>query len=557
MLYKYKYTKIKIMNGKQQKFIEKSQKMHGNKYDYSKVEYVDSKTKVCIVCPIHGEFYQSPSEHVRGKGCPLCANKKRGKEKMTTEKLINKFINIHDSKYSYEKTFYKNANTKICITCPIHGDFSMLPFNHLKGQGCPKCKGKNITQEDLIEKFKKVHGDKYDYSKVCFNKIKEKVCIICPVHGEFWQTPQKHLYGQGCPKCSYEKKFLTKEEFLKKEQEVHGGKYIEQGIEYKSYKSKIKLVCPLHGEFYQNTTNHLQGCGCPKCANNNSKSEQQIVDFLANNSDFVIKTKNKTVIKPFELDIYIPKMKIAIEYNGLRWHSEQFGKDKNYHLNKTELCNKQGIRLIHIFEDEWIYKQDIVKSRLKMILGMNGKRIFARKCKIKEVSFNDSKEFLEKNHIQGSCMSKYRYGLYYNNELLSLMTFGDKRKNLGSNSENKCFELLRFCNKLDIKVIGGASKLLKHFIMNVNPKEIISYCDRRWSNGDLYEKLGFSFDHCSKPNYFYIINGKRENRFKYRKSELIKNGFDKNKSEHEIMLERNIYRIYDCGTKVYKWKREE
>ena len=221
------------------------------------------------------------------------------------------------------------------------------------------------------------------------------------------------------------------------------------------------------------------------------------------------------------------------------------------------MCENAKIQLVHIFEDEWLYKPDIVKSRLKSIFGITLNKIYARKCIIKDVSFKESKEFLDQNHIQGNCMSKYRYGLYYDNELVSLMTFGSNRKNLGSNSKKDCYELLRFCNKLNTTVIGGASKLLKHFVKTHSPKEIISYCDRRWSQGDLYEKLGFKFDHVSQPNYYYVIKGKRENRFKYRKSELVKQGFDKNKTEHEIMLERGIYRIYDCGTKAYIWKKEE
>ena len=133
------------------------------------------------------------------------------------------------------------------------------------------------------------------------------------------------------------------------------------------------------------------------------------------------------------------------------------------------------------------------------------------------------------------------------------MTFGNLRKNLGSTSKEGCYELLRFCNKLNTTVVGGASKLFKHFLKEYKPKEVISYCDRRWSEGNLYEMLGFEFSHNSKPNYFYVINGKRENRFKYRKDILVKEGFDPNKSEHEIMLERGIYRIYDCGCKVYKY----
>lgn len=280
------------------------------------------------------------------------------------------------------------------------------------------------------------------------------------------------------------------------------------------------------------------------------KGEKTLCSFLEDlNVQFI--NNERITIYPQELDIYIPEKKVAIEYDGLYWHNE-LKKDKDYHLNKTLECEKNGIRLIHIFEDEWIHKKDIVKSRLKSIFGIVNNKIYARKCTIKDVSFNESKTFLEENHIQGNCVSRYRYGLYYNNELVSLMTFGENRKKLGSKSEEEHYELLRFCNKLNTLVIGGASKLLNYFIKTHKPKEIISYCDKRWSVGNMYEKLGFKLVSISKPNYFYIINGKRENIFKYRKSELIKQGFDKNKTEHEIMLERGIYRIYDCGTILYK-----
>ena len=148
----------------------------------------------------------------------------------------------------------------------------------------------------------------------------------------------------------------------------------------------------------------------------------------------------------------------------------ELNKESKYHLNKTELCEKQGIRLIHIFEDEWLYKQNIVKSRLKSLLGLTDEKIYARKCKIKDVSFSDCKIFLEENHIQGNVNAKHRYGLYYNDELVSIMTFGSKRKNLGSKSEDESYELLRFCNKLNTTVVGGASRLMNYFIKTHNPK---------------------------------------------------------------------------------------
>ena len=192
---------------------------------------------------------------------------------------------------------------------------------------------------------------------------------------------------------------------------------------------------------------------------------------------------------------------------------------------------------------------------LKNILEDTENRIFARKCIVKDVSTKEAMQFLDKNHIQGRCKAKYHYGLFYNNELVSLMTFGHTRQQRKYNKDyNNTYELLRFCNKLNTNVIGGASKLLKHFIDDIKPNEIITYADKRWSVGNLYETLGFVHTHDSRPNYFYIFGQKRENRFRYRKGQLIKQGFDKNKTEHEIMLERGIYRIYDCGTMVYKWK---
>ena len=193
------------MADRKEKFIEKSIKKHGDKYDYSKVEYVDSLTKVCIICPQHGEFWQTPQAHVRGNGCPICANKKRGDTfRSSGEEFIKKAAIIHDNKYTYDKDTYINATTKVPILCLEHGTFWMTPMAHLLGQGCPKCSGRGLNTSEIISKFVEKHGGKYDYSKVEYKKMHEKVCIVCPKHGEFWQTPSKHLLGQGCPKCGIE-----------------------------------------------------------------------------------------------------------------------------------------------------------------------------------------------------------------------------------------------------------------------------------------------------------------------------------------------------------------
>jgi hypothetical protein len=282
--------------------------------------------------------------------------------------------------------------------------------------------------------------------------------------------------------------------------------------------------------------------------------EKNILKYIEKKQKTIIYTNCKNIITPLELDIYIPELKLAFEFNGLYWHSEIY-KENNYHLNKTEMCEKQGIQLIQIWEDDWLFKQDIVKSIILNKLNKITNKIFARKCEIKEINNNKLvREFLNQNHIQGFVGSKIKIGLFYDNQLVSLMTFGDRRVAMGKKSTNQDeYELLRFCNKLNTYVIGGASKLFKYFINNYKPKEITTYADRSFSQGKLYETLGFNFIEKTKPNYYYIIDGVRHHRFNFRKDRLIKEGFDPNRTEHEIMLERKIYRIYDSGNLKFNY----
>lgn len=185
-----------------EQFILKARQVHGWKYDYSKVEYVDNYTKVCIICPEHGEFWQTPYNHLKGCGCKKCKCKITNVKKiLTTNQFIEKAKQIHGNKYDYSKAQYVLSAVKTCIICPMHGDFLITPNNHLRGKGCPKCVGKNKTTEEFIKQCREIHGDKYDYSKVNYVNAKTKICIICPEHGEFWQTPNKHLAGEGCPQC--------------------------------------------------------------------------------------------------------------------------------------------------------------------------------------------------------------------------------------------------------------------------------------------------------------------------------------------------------------------
>ena len=289
---------------------------------------------------------------------------------------------------------------------------------------------------------------------------------------------------------------------------------------------------------------------CPTCDKSlgQSKLEHDVFCWLSTVSDS-IKTNDRTVIKPLELDIYIKDKNLAIEVDGLWWHSDRYIAN-NIHLKKTELCEAKDVHLIHIFENEWLYKPDIVKSRIKNLLGMYTETVGARKCEVKPVDSKTAFAFQRDNHLQGAVNSKVNLGLYHNNELISLMTFSKPRF-----SKKYEWELVRFCNKLGYNIPGAASKLLKHFEKEYNPVSLVSYADRRWSYSKttVYDLLGMTLSHVTAPNYWYWKGTEFSSRVKYQKHKLSKVVpiFDINKSEIENMYANGYNRIFDCGNLVY------
>ena len=277
--------------------------------------------------------------------------------------------------------------------------------------------------------------------------------------------------------------------------------------------------------------------------------EKEVIDFIKSVYPGEIIENNRKTIKPLELDIVIPEKKIAIEFDGLFWHNENSGKDKNYHSHKTNRCEAEGYQLIHIFEDEWINNQNIVKDKIKSVLGIYDKRIYARCCEIREVKKMVSDMFLLENHLQGKDNASIRYGLYYNDELVSVMTFGKPRFN-----KHYDFELIRFASKLGCQVIGGFSKLLKNFERAYPDTSVISYADRRYSKGNVYLKNGFKLKETSLPNYFYTRGKELYSRYQCQKNKLkalLKDKFNPLLSETENMLANGYSRIFDCGNLVF------
>lgn len=482
-------------------FLENAKKVHGDRYDYSKVVYTRAQEKVEIICPAHGSFWQIPDTHRNGRGCRKCgfiqSKPTSFSKSLTTEQFVEKANLKHNNFYSYEHATYTKRLEKITITCPEHGNFEQQAGNHLvNGAGCPKCGIKKAhnhfraSTEEFIKKSRKIHGNLYDYSKTIYKGKHFPVLITCKEHGDFELKMAQWHYTSSC-------------------------------------------------------------MGCPKCSSGSSLQEQSLAAFVMSLGLETV-VGDRTIIKPLELDIVIPELKIAIEYNGLYWHSEQAGKDKGYHLNKLNLANKAGYRLIQIFEDEWINKRSIVESKLRHILGKDtDTKVFARKLTVSTVSSKEATTFFDTHHVQGGCSASKHYGLFNGDVLVACISFGVNRF-----TKEGGIELIRYATSCN--VVGGFSKLMKHFQrQNPEVKSLTSYSDRRWSEGNVYEKNGFKLEGISQPGYFYANNeGIRYNRVLFQKHKLEKKltTFDPTKTEVENMLANGYFRVFDCG--MHKWGME-
>lgn len=333
-------------------FKNKSNKKHNNFYDYSLVDYINSKTKVKIICPIHGVFEQTPSNHYK-YGCLKCS----GKDKYNNITIKEKFNMVHNNFYDYSLVEYININTKVKIICPVHGEFEQTPRVHLKGGGCQKCK-KNYryTTNEIVEQFNIIHKNFYDYSLIKYKNIKTKVKIICPIHGDFEQTPKTHLNGFGCSKCSNNYK-KTKDEIISEMNKVHKNKYQYCNFVFKTVKQKIDITCHIHGIFNQRIEHHLNGSCCPKCKK--SKGENIIFNILTQNN--ILFEQQKTfdgckLKQKLYFDFFIPSKNLCIEYNGLQHYKniDYFGGIEDYEkrikrdIIKKEFCEKNKINLLII-----------------------------------------------------------------------------------------------------------------------------------------------------------------------------------------------------------------
>ena len=561
----------KIRKSKEQWLMEFNLK-HKGKYDYSKANFLTSSIPIEIICPKHGSFFQKPSNHRNGSGCPQCYQDKQWNEDKLRTEIFIRYGNI----YNLDKFVVGHNSEKMIIGCNLcNKDFyiSRETLTKFRENLCPHCK--RLDTKKCIELANKKHNYKYDYSKYIFNGSMKKSIIICKEHGEFEQQTAGHIFeGKGCPICAAEKtRFKSKDldTNIKEIMEVHGNRYDYSNLQnnHKAY-DKITIVCKEHGEFVQILNNHKNGSGCPKCNSNGGEWQHEIIEFLKNECKVQnIIERSRTIISK-ELDIYLPDYNFAIELNGFIFHS--FGKTfpnnsniwrENFksHQNKFLECREKNIQLIQISDLDWKYKtkKEIWKNIIKHKIKLTTNNIGARRLFIKIPSIDEEKEFLNQYHIQGYSHSSIRYGLYtLENKLVYIMTF-IKNRYSKIKIEND-WELLRCCGIHSANINGGASKLLKHFEDIHKPERIFTFANLDYSSGNLYNKLNFKLLRISPPNFKFIDNrGKRYSRQTFQKhklKDLYFNGklenYNENLSSIQNLFNNNYRLLPDAGNMVFE-----
>ena len=495
------------------------------------------------VSPMQNEVIKEKTKNtfMERYGVESAFNMKDIKEK-TEKTILDKYGSIEEFQKAKIEKSRKTKQIKYAKNTNEFKDLrKRIEKTNLKKYGV-KC---NLCMPEIIKKNKLIHTGNQDI----VNKIKETNLKRYGIETPFYNDEVNK-------KATLAKNNKVFSKILKMKEYVIP---MFSRAEFSGLNREYTWKCAKCGNIFTqkiHTSHHIKGfSNCPRCLNcypilaGTSLLEKEVVNFCKQYYPNLIE-HNRTLIKPYELDIVIPELKLAIEFNGNFWHSEQGGTNSSYHLMKTEMCEEIGYKLIHIFEHEWINKQEIVKEKLKAILGVDQERIYARKCIVKEVSVKEKNEFLNKHHIQGEDKSVLKFGLFYNDELVAVMTFGYPRFN-----NEYDWELIRYATSKH--VIGGAGKLLAYF-RRTYVGSIITYADRRFSKGNMYENIGFKLINITKPNYWWIKDNKVLSRYQTQKSRLTKllgDKYDPNKTEMENMNNAGFNKIYDCGNLVFTMDR--
>lgn len=494
-----------------EEFLKRAREAHGTFYQYNKDTYTSLPKNILITCPTHGEFSQRAGRHLTGTGCPICARSLIAKSKtFSSEEFLDKAKAVWGDRYTYDKTIYTGVRNPVIITCKNHGDFTRKANDFLRQRShCPQCQKKEqlkYTTESYISLCKTTHDNKYSYDKTVFTGINEKLIVTCETHGDFSVRASNHLHTKvGCRKCTQDRN--TVDDFLIAAYRAHGDKYDYSKCVYTRNTEYGIFICPSHGEFKQTFMSHLQGKSCPKCKVVTSNPQKELTAFIKSIYKGKIETNHKLLGKK-EVDVYLPELNLAVELDGAFWHSTagpNYQKLPVHKRRNTALKNQtykhtalqeQGIRLITIFDLEWERKKEAVKNILLHALHAFPK-IGARKCELRTIAPLDCKTFLNTYHIQGATPAQIYYGLYYQEELVSVMSFRKTKDE---------WELARYCSIYSVQ--GGASKLLSAFLTYHKPPTIVSFCHGRLFNGDVYKALGFTLSKSYPFDYYFFYLGK-------------------------------------------------
>ena len=471
-------------------FVRRAMLKHGDRYDYSEVEYTNSKSKVRIRCRKHGVILQSPSNHLR-HGCQLCGLREAHSTwALDTERFIAKAKLVHpDSGYDYSAASYLGGMDKVKIVCPRHGAFQQRANNHLAGIGCPRCgrdKARIVllkNSDDFISKAVSIHAGRYWYGHVKYEGAFKLIEISCPVHGSFWQTPDAHVNSKaGCPSCSHR-----------------------------------------HSVPQREVEAYLEGLGVQYEPNEHSQ------------------------IPPYELDTFVPSCSLAIEFNGRYWHSLDGTEPPSMrlrHLDKFLACEGRGIKLLQIDEHEWDnpVTRRVWESIISSKLGKH-KRIYARDTQFLHLSREQVGEFLQENHLQGDTPSvRWSFGLLLGGKVVGAVAF--------SRHQKTSLDLTRLCFALGTTVVGGAQKLFANSLPLLPRQPIVTFSDNRYSSGRVYPILGFRHDKDLPPSYQWYFHGRVWNKRMFRRSRLpgaLGAEFDPSETEHQNMYRNGARCLYDAG----------
>lgn len=561
-----------------QTFLARSVDRFGDIFIYNEDEYANARSILTITCKICGHvFERQASHHLTKKRCPNC---------QAIEKANNKYMGVvvnhktvfedeyrrritekHGNRYDLNLTEYRGWKNKTYFFCAIHGKFEISPLNlYNSNHGCQECAKEFVRLsklkplEKFIEQSVALHGDKLDYSKSVYVNDSKSITLVCKVHNiEFSHQAGSHLIGyEGCPECKKENANQPRkspEEFENDVFGVHGDLFSIKHETFTGVVYPVTAVCKEHGEFETIAEYLTRGTNpCPKCKKFGG-AEGEIRAFIESLGFTAI--KDRTILEGKEIDVYVPEKSVGFEFNGLFWHSDAWPNAIHRHEHKTNLAASKGIALKHIFEDDWRDNKELVQRYIKQSLGIVTERVFARKCTVVELDSKTANTFLDNNHIQGKSSSQIHLGLKDDDTLVAVMQFSSNTSNRGKVVVGT-YELTRYATS--VSVVGGASKLFKHFVKNWKPDQVFSFSDKSWFTGEMYLKLGFDKESEVPPDYKVIDRDVRKHKSLFRRSSIqarFGDKFDPKLSERENCHNLGLYRIYDCGKVKWLWTNKE